>query len=240
MKIPRTIAVITLLILLLALPGSADIISTSAGVTVLAAPPLSTQLNQLQSNTDVFAFQERVGETLFLPVPVDATDPGSYDSFADLDPAILPMGLTVNSYMIHADPDIPLLPFISIPYLNRSVTFAPNEQIVGIMVDMFTLRAGDFFLGSPMTAYPPFPVFSGLELDLVDGPIIISPDRRTLTVNFDVATGLDLGGVDQVRVITTVNPIPEPLTVALTGAGLAGIACVGALRRRRSAASRTT
>jgi hypothetical protein len=235
MKIPRTIAVITLFIFLLTLPASADIISASAGVTVLPFPPLSTQLNQLQSNTNIFAFQERLGETLFLPIPVDATDPGSYDTFADLDPAILPMGLTVNSYLLHADPDIPLLPFIAIPYQNRSVTFAPNEQIVGIMVDMFTLRAGDFFLGAPATSYPPFPIFSGLELDIADGPIIISPDRRTVTVNFSVATGLDLGGVDQVRIITTaVNPIPEPLTVALTGVGLAGIACVGALRRRRS------
>jgi hypothetical protein len=234
MNRPGAIILGILLLSASAVPGRADIISTSPGVTVLASPPASTQFNQLQSNTSIFAFRERENETLFIPIPVDATDPGSYDTFADLAPAILPAGTTVNSYLLHADPNIPLQPFIGIPYLNRSVTFDLSERIVGIMVDMFTLRAGDPFLGAPGTAYPPFPIFSGLELDLVDGPIVISPDRRTLTVNFSVGTGLDLGGVDQVRVITAVNPVPEPFTTSLVMAGLAAIIGRRALARRSS------
>jgi hypothetical protein len=51
-------------------------------------------------------------------------------------------------------------------------------------------------------------------------------------VNFNVGTGLDLGGVDQVRVITTVNPVPEPVTTSLVLAGLAGIIGRRALARR--------
>jgi hypothetical protein len=234
MNIPGAILLGILVLFGTAAPGRAGIITTSPGVTVLASPPASTQFNQLQSNTNVFAFLERENETLFLPIPVDATAPGSYDTFADLSPAILPDGLTVNSYLIHADPDVPLQPFIGVPYLNRSVTFDPSERIVGIMVDVFTLRAGDPFLGALGTDYPPFPLFSGLELDLIDGPIVISPDRRTLTVNFSVGTGLDLGGVDQVRVITTVNPVPEPFTTSLVMAGLAGIVGRRVLARRSS------
>jgi hypothetical protein len=232
MTLPSVSAVVTLILFLGAVPAGATIISASPGVTVLGAPPPSLQLNQVQSNTNIFAITERLSETLFIPIPVDAADPGSYDTFADLSPAIIPAGQTVNSYILHADPDIPLLPFIAIPYLNRSVTFAPDEQIIGIMVDMSTLRAADFFLGAPGTDYPPFPIFSGLELDIADGPIIISPDRRTLTVNFSVATGLDFGGVDQVRVLTTVNAVPEPLSLMLAGAGLLGIGLARVVRRQ--------
>jgi hypothetical protein len=226
-------AVILLSLALNAVPGSAAPISMSSGVTVVATPPASVQLNTLQSNTDIFLITERTGETLWVPVPVDAADPGSYDTFADLSSALLPAGLTVNSYLLHADPNIPLTPFISLPYVNRSVTFGPGEEIVGIMVDMFTLQAGDPFVGALGTLYPPMPVFAGLELDIADGPIIISPDRRTITVNFSVGTGLDLGGVDHVRILTTnVSAVPEPLTVVLAGAGLAGIVCLRVFRRQ--------
>jgi hypothetical protein len=220
-------------------PAWADIISTSPGVTVLPSPPPSLQINQLQSNTDIFAIRERMNETLFVPIPVDASDPGSYDTFADLSPSILSAGMTVNSYILHADPDIPLQPFIAIPYNNRSVTFDPTERIVGIMVDMFTLWAGNPFLEASGTAYPPLPVFSGLELDLADGPIVISPDRRNITVNFSVGTGLDFGGVDQVRVITS-TVVPEPFTASLVLAGLAAILGRSRVTRRfRRSADRT-
>src|SRR3712207_5120612 len=93
-----------------AMPATAAIISTSAGVTVLAAPPPSVKLNQLEGNTDIFAFQEHQNYTLPVPLPVDITQPGTYDDVTDiLLPSPIPAGTVVNAYFLHADPDLRLV-----------------------------------------------------------------------------------------------------------------------------------
>jgi hypothetical protein len=213
--------------------------STSAGVTVLGSPPPSVQFNQLESNTDIFAFQERAGYTLPVPVLVDVTDPGTYDQVSDvpLIPSTIPAGTTVNSYLLHADPDLRLVSTDFVVYSNRSVTFDANEVVIGIQLRTDTLLLMHPVLGAPGTAYPPPSVTFGLELtDLIilpgDDSLTLSADRRTVTVNLITGSGADTGGMDQVRILTQTlaQPIPEPSTFAFMAAG--AVAFIAARRRR--------
>jgi hypothetical protein len=201
----------------LLLPASlfADV-TGGPGVTVLATPPPSVQWNQLESNTDIFAFKEVSNVMLPLPVLVDATTPGTYASESDLTPGFIPAGTVVNSYLVHSDPNEPLLPDVLVPYLNRLLTF--NEQIVGLMFLDTTLQASNLFLAAPGTAYPPPQVDWGLKLDVDDGPIIWSGSK--VTWNSQTGSGADGGGEDDIRVVTVTAPVPEPGTLWLPAAAL--------------------
>jgi hypothetical protein len=217
---------------------NAGILTTSAGVVVLGSPPPSVELNQLESNTDIFVFQERANFTLPAPLPVDVTLPGTYDELSDAPPppSFLPPGMVVNSYFVHADADLPLLSTGFVTYPNRSITFDPTEVVIGIQFRNLTLILSHPLIGAPGTAYPPPPLSSGLNLADIfilptDDSFILSADRRTVTFNLAVGSGIDGGGVDQARIIT--QTIPEPSSLALGGLGLLLLAGARHLRARK-------
>jgi hypothetical protein len=201
----------------LLLPASlfADV-TGGPGVIVLSTPPPSVQWNQLESNTDIFAFKEVSNVMLPVPLLVDVTKPGTYATEADLTPGFISAGTVVNSYLVHSDPNEPLLPDVLVPYLNRLLTF--NEQIVGLMFLDTTLQASNLFLAAPGTAYPPPQLDWGLKLNIDDGPIIWSGSN--VTWNTHTGSGADGGGEDDIRVITVAAPVPEPGTLWLAAAAL--------------------
>jgi hypothetical protein len=215
-----------------ALPAAASIISTTGDVTYLPSPPASVQFNQLESNSQVFAFQEQADFTLPSLLPVDATDPGTYSKLSDIPlPSVIPGGTVVNSYYLSADPDLPLLS-LGYALFSGSLTFSPGESIVGIEFLEPSLILGELEVGASGTAYPPPPVGFGLELsNLVvlagNDSFTISGDRRTLSLDWITGGGSDTGGVDQIRIITEVAAVPEPGSIFL----LIGGACCLALAR---------
>jgi hypothetical protein len=215
----------------------ASIISTT-GVTVLSTPPASVQLNQLQSNTDVYAFQEQNSFDLSLPLLVDVTDPGLYDSLSDIPllPGHIAAGTTINSYYLTADPDLRLLTLDFVLFSGRSITFSPGETVIGIQFLEPSLLLGALEVGASGTAYPPLPVGYGLELtnlliDPANDSFSLSADRSTVSLDLITGGGLDTGGVDQIRIITSIAPVPEPGTYLLMLSGACLI--MFAVRRRQ-------
>src|SRR3954447_17915839 len=82
--------------------ANASIVATG-GATVLISPPPSVNFNQLESDTQQFAFDEQQHVTLATGLPVDITVPGTYDDEADLTPGTIPAGTVVNSQFVHCD-----------------------------------------------------------------------------------------------------------------------------------------
>jgi hypothetical protein len=213
------------------LPASASMVSTSSDVTVLSSPPPSVQQNQLQSNTDVFFFQERNAFTLPLPLAVDTATPGTYGKGGVIPlPSDISAGTTVNSYYLSANPDLPVLP-LGYALYSGSVTFGPGEKVIGLEFLDASLLLGAAEVGAPGTAYPPPPLGYGLEPG--DDSVRLSADRGTVNFSFITGNGDDTGGEDQIRIITAVNavtPAPEPANIVLM---MSGTCCLVLARRKR-------
>jgi hypothetical protein len=151
-------------------------------------------LDALQSDTTMFAFDERQNVKLTAPVAVDITQPGTYDERDDLTQGTIPAGSVVRSHLVHSD--------AVVDRRELEATIVTDSDIIGIAIDSNTLDGSDF-LGNPGTVYPTG--FGPRQLAL-DSPrqndfVIQQIDRRTLVVH--LSTGPHL---DQVRVITVGTP----------------------------------
>lgn len=226
---PRAASLLLPLILSSIAPAaSATMIAASPSVEILLAPPASVVAGDLESDSLVFAFQERADQLLLSDLFVDISLPGTYDAPGDAfaTSAFLPAGTRVNSYLLHFDqtggwPDVATI--------SGWVSF--DEEILGLIVlpghgDVLrTLEDTDPILGAPGTVYPfgPEGDFRGLEeLGAGDPPaadaLVLSADRHRLDFTFRT-----FAATDQVRIITLV---PEPSTWILLGLGAAGLAAL--------------
>src|SRR5579875_1329313 len=175
-------------------------------ISVISPPP-SIQLNQLQSNTDLFLFQEKSDFVLPTDIHVDATAPGLYN-FYPPPGGTISAGTEINSYLIHDDPiNIEL-------FLNRQISFTHGETILGIEMLSSTLDASDPLLEAAGTLYPPSPIHWGLELGLE--PDSIRWTGETIIWNTLTGAGFDTGGEDNIRIITSIT-MPEPSYVPVLG-----------------------
>jgi hypothetical protein len=190
--------------------SQASIISISGAVAIVAAP-LSVEEGALESDLHVFTFAEQRNHLLTSDLRVNFTAPGLYDDRSDLPFPVptLAAGTRVDSYFLHADPATRGVSYVG------SITF--DTDVLAVLLGGMLLDESDAFLGSPGTSYPadPFTSARGLALSGQD-TIALSSDRRTLSVMYTTRQA-----IDQVRVVTAAQEVPEPAALALLGSGLA-------------------
>jgi hypothetical protein len=179
----------------------AEIVGTT-GAIVEIGPPASLMQDELASLTEAFAFDELQNVTLTAPLPVDITEPGTYDETSDLTAGSLAAGTVVDSHMIHSDhPD-------DAPGNTRvEGTVVVDNDIVGIQVLGPTLDTGDGPLGLPGTIYPTGFTQRQIAIDPDRDFLILQVDKRT--VFFHIETNAH---VDEVRIITKASKAVPAVT----------------------------
>jgi hypothetical protein len=159
--------------------ASAAIVATAPAFTQIA-PPAAVVLGALQSDVDLFAFNER--QCFQLPVPLQ-TDNG-----------VIPKGTLVSSHFLHGDPVNTLL-------LDGRVLF--NGPILGVISTTLLLDASDATCGAAGVVYPTgTEINRGLEVGQPDGYAIIAG-------GFGIVARMDIPPAsfsDQIRVITRCCP----------------------------------
>ncbi len=210
----RFACAIGLATLLLSPAAMAAVVSTS-GAVVQISPPPSVMPNVNEDNNHIWLFTEKVGYTLTSPLKVNVTAPGFYNNYTGL-LSTLPAGLKVDVYYMRFDPR---------PSTRKSGSVTFDVPILGIIVHRSELHHSNH-LGVPGTAYPGLAHSSLIGLENGADRITLSPDMKTLTVDWRASSP-----GDRIRIITT-TAIPEPTSLFLFAAGLAG-AGFGARRRSR-------
>jgi hypothetical protein len=190
----------------------------SQNVIVLDSAPRSLRNGQLESNTHAFLFFERS----FVASEGHTADMGGFGA-----------GALVNSHYLHFDP---IGSSSVIDPDGMMIRFTFETQILGIDYLSASLNAGDAGFGNALTEYRTGDALRGSELWNRDS-IEIAADGRTIL--FDFKTWYE--NADEFRVFTAgaaddadaPTPNPEPGTLVLLGAALAGAAV---MRRRRASA----
>lgn len=185
------------------------------GVPFTESTPGNTVGNNTFQTPNLYAFDEDQNIDLVDPLDYDLTVGGSYGGGVPLNPGTLAPGQTVASHYVFFDPG----PSTTI---EGYVEF--DSDIVGVYIFTDSLFATDFLANTGVTYLNPGA--RGLEGPSADKIVTVS-DRR-IDISFRASTP-----GDYIRVLTQFSPgaeVPEPLTGALVGAGLLGIA---GLRRRR-------
>jgi hypothetical protein len=185
-------------------------ITGGTGSTSVIPAPASVARHALESNTQVWAFDEVQNFVLPVDLIVDITAVGLVDASGDLTPGVIPAGTVVSSHFLHSDPETE-----TASTYEGTVTF--DRIIVGIIVNREPIALTDGLLGNPATTYTDS-TSRGLEL----GNDRVRLNVGRFSINYRFVTS---GSTDDIRVITVV---PGASTAA--GAAMAGL-CV--LRRRR-------
>jgi hypothetical protein len=181
-------------------------IAAVSGDVECVAPPASVRRQVFESDEFVRVFLER--EFTAATVPINASEPGIYNAYADFDDQLVPVSGKVRSYFLHFDPV-----GTDLSQLKGTITF--NQPIVGVIGRSLTLEETDASFGAPGTLYPTDRFNREPEYwdrgtyDFFE----IGSDWRTLSFRWEVTTD-----IDQLRVVTAV---PEPGVAAMAGcAGL--------------------
>ena len=164
---------------------------------VVASPPANLQIDKHVSDKCMFLFPEReevvVGEDGVL---VDESRSGN--------PATLPEGSVLSSFIVHADKIGSTLE--SVP-LKGSHTF--EDEVVGLVLTGDNLEASDVDFGIPRPTHDP-----GLDYEpdsdlrgVDDDQVSIQPDGHTVVFDLHVS-----GAIDEVRVLT--GTVPDPPVIS--------------------------
>jgi len=196
-----------------AAPASAAIMSvTGSVVPVIIPPPVSLLEGDFESSAAIHVFEEGVSTTIG-PVVTNITIPGTYGPGA-IAGGIIPMGTLLHSYFVHFDP-------VGTGYtsLSGSFTLEPDEVIIGIDILPLELDVGDPFFGTGLLTYPGGAITRGFDFlptptDTVTWSIIGPTVSMTLSAEL---------GIDQMRILATTAPVPEPSTFALCFVALAAL-----------------
>jgi hypothetical protein len=181
-------------------------IVATGGQVELIAPPPSVLYNDLASDSEIRAFNERFGVRLPSDLTVDINSAGTYNPDhrpPSPRPKIL-AGTVVNSHFLHfdsvtEDDENPR---------RRSGSVAFDTDVLGIIVRTAQLNASDPILGHPGTQYP---TDDGRESELYRDmepydAVELSDDRKTVTFSARVSDH-----ADQIRVVTQgYDPVGEP------------------------------
>lgn len=170
------------------------------GEVALVSPPSSVIPNQTEDPTNILIFPERTGVTLPAGVPFDVHVPDTYGVTHPENTGDLPAGQVVNVYFLHFDP-------VGTALTHRTATLTFPGRIVALITKTNTLFATDDLLGLPgQVLYPS----AGTHPDrgLEDGnqdAIVLSADRRQLSIDFETSTSSD-----QIRIVTIPLATPVP------------------------------
>lgn len=172
----RKVATATAALALAATSATAAIVAT-APAFVQIAPPASVELNQLQSNVNLFAFNERQCFRLNFNLP---TDQGFIPAFTKM-----------SSHYLTGDPVSTLL-------LDGRVRF--DNQIIGVISTTAGLDGSDAACGAPGTVYP-----TGAEPNRGLEPPPQADAYQILGGGFVIQARMDIplfSFSDQIRVLT--------------------------------------
>jgi hypothetical protein len=156
--------------------------ATAAIVAVVAAfvqiaPPASVELNQLQSNAVLFAFNERQCFSLNFALQTDE--------------GVIPAHTKMSSHFLHGDPFNQLL-------LDGRVRF--DGPIIGVISTTAGLDATDLACGAPGTAYP-----TGTEINRGLEPTTQADAYQIIAGGFGIQARMEVplfSFSDQIRVLT--------------------------------------
>jgi hypothetical protein len=171
-------------IITLAIPGAPMPMLTNGAMAPIATPADVT-LNQLQSSTVAFTFEES-SLTLSAPVDIDIVGPGAYTTAGSVTTASIAAGTPVVSQLIHFDP------VSGTRTVEASISF--TRDILGMIILGPSLDASDAPLGHPNVVY--LPVDPNRAVELGNDWIRFSADQRSLRARLAASNG-----TDQIRVI---------------------------------------
>lgn len=199
--------------------SSSSILSVTPNV-VQAPIPLSLLKDVTQSNTSIFAYQEKQGVLLNTTLFVNFTGTGTYHPALTNEAAnsLINAGSIVDSYLFHFD----------ILYQGSNIralaTITFDSDILGIIGSHNPLVSSDTLLGIPGTLYETTqPGAGGRGLEGADFStslsrdwITISGDRRTLTLDIGVGDWFD-----DIRIVVDGRgqTVPLPATLPLLFVG---------------------
>lgn len=164
-------------------------------------PPRSLKLGAYENDEQIMVLLERYNVRLKNDLTVSFTEPGRYNQvIAEVRP-VIQAGRTVDSYLLHLD----AIGESENP-VKHSATLAFDRPIIGVIVAGNRLTNSDFALGDPATQYGedirPTEQRDARGFDGIDDVLVISDDRKSLSVALQVSNSMD-----QVRVLV------EPLAI---------------------------
>lgn len=179
-------------------------IRSTRGEVIPAPPGTPEALAALENDNQILVIPERRDFKPAKPIPVDITDPGSYEGTSLNAPYKItpPEGARVRSYLLRYNPVGQSLGPDHLRSFQGSVTF--DRPILGIITHSQKLNRTE-----PMLSRAPLPKLGIRDAELrgleagVKNPskqgdrVELSRDRRTITVNFNA----DIS-IDEIRAIT--------------------------------------
>lgn len=185
----------------------AGILSVTGPASVISPPP--SVVTGAFSNNFVYVFQEQSGLPQTNFVFVDIANPGNYTNQS----VVITRGSsnifvtgTVDTYYTHHAVSS------GTNVLTASIRFDTN--ILGIICISTNMTVSDQQFGVAGTVYPGITnTVRGYEFNLPSDRVLLSPDRRTVTIT----TSASAGNQDDLRIITAANaPIRAPVANAGT------------------------
>ncbi|MBI1372362.1 MAG: hypothetical protein GC159_06320 [Phycisphaera sp.] len=166
-------------------PSDADTPKLSGEARLLAAPPVTSAMDALNSS-EMLLFRERTGVEPDETISVTFFGPGRHNVETSRKKGIKPRGARYDAYLLHLD-----RPGRDKRLTHATVTFP--RPIVGVIATRDQLNDSDQLFGSPQTKYPAR-IDPRFGLDPGDN-VVISEDRKTME--------LELQGylVDQMRIL---------------------------------------
>lgn len=175
-------------------------------VQLLASPPRSVRLNDLQNNSAMSLLQERSNVELDRPLSVVPPVPGTYRSPGNYVPLELPAGTRCGSFLLHCDPPQATAPM--------SATIRFDRPILGLIFSADGLQKSDSIFGLPEVKYPAdASVYTYMQSrgcvipygnnEEANDEIRVHDDRKGISVKLN-SPGANL---DQIRILIAPNEI---------------------------------
>jgi hypothetical protein len=189
----------------------AGVLGTTGTVDQTAAP-VSAELDVFES-TSASVWDEAVDLVLPADVPVDISQPGTYDLSRIDSPGVIPAGTMVSAHFVHADPPT------TGTYVG-SITF--DGPILGLQIRHDTQEPWDATFNVAGVVFETSGTLRDFNTWVGDGVTIDPLDPSVLRLDHDVGSG-----IDSIRVLVGRGPVLSvtgtcPGTVDITASRFLG------------------